>query len=255
MKKNIFILILLFTVFLFSGINAFAEIPTPTAQVNNEQIDDLKTKIASRVAQLKLVEKRGTLGSVTDSSNTQITLSTLDGQTRFIDVDELTKFSSPSSKTFGISDIKKGMNISVIGLYNKQSRRILARVISTVTIPKIAYGTVSTIDTKNHTFLLVTENEKLVIDVETITKTSSYSKELDEQEESGFSKIKTQDNAYVIGYTDTQNKNQLLASKILLFPDFPNNPKIIVAPEALKNDPTIVPSTGSGKKLTPIVND
>ena len=78
----------------------------------------------------KLVEKRGIIGTVTDSSDTQITVTDIAGNIRFVDVDELTKFYSSDSKTFGISDIKNGMTIGVLGLYNKQSRRILAREVN-----------------------------------------------------------------------------------------------------------------------------
>ncbi|MCL4354039.1 hypothetical protein M1349_01040 [Patescibacteria group bacterium] len=249
--KKIIILIALLLTFTSSSKNVLAATPTPEPKAQ-QQIDDLKTKIASRVAELKLVEKRGVIGVVTDSSDTKITLTDLNGDTKYIDVDELTKFNSPSSKSFGISDIKKDSVLGVIGLYNKQSRRILARTINETTLPKFFYGTTTSIDSKDFSFELLTEKEKIIIDVEDITKTTTYSKESDEVSSAGFSKIKNMDNAYVVGYWDSQKKDHLLASKIILFPDFPNNPKAIAAPNALKGD-NIVPSTGSGKKLTPIV--
>src|SRR3989344_7962603 len=102
--------------------------------LTQQQINALTNKIASRVAQLKLVEKRGVIGKVTDVSNTQITLSDMSGNTRFVDVDEFTKFKS-DSKSFGISDIEKGQKIGALGLYNKQSRRILARFVEVLQIP------------------------------------------------------------------------------------------------------------------------
>ncbi len=252
MKIIITFIVLLFTLTTFPPKNILAVTPTPEPKAQ-QQIDDLKTKIASRVAELKLVEKRGVMGTVTDSSDTKITLTDLNGNTKYIDVDELTKFDSPSSKTFGISDIKKGTVLGAIGLYNKQSRRILARIVSEITLPKFFYGTATSLDSKNFSFELITEKEKIIIDVENITKTVEYSKELDETNTSGFSKMKSMDNAYVVGYWDSQKKNHLLASRIILFPDFPNNPKAIVVPQALNKDSEIVPSTGSGKKLTPIV--
>ncbi|MCL5432936.1 MAG: hypothetical protein M1524_02360 [Patescibacteria group bacterium] len=101
---------------------------TPTTEKLNEQISDLKEKIASRVAQLKLVERRGMVGVVTDVSDTQITLTDLSGNTRFADVDELTKFYAlKETESFGISDIQKGTKLGILGLYNKQTRKILAR--------------------------------------------------------------------------------------------------------------------------------
>src|SRR5690348_9180787 len=111
--------------------------PSPTPQNTLEQqISNLKDKIASRVAQLKLVDKRGIIGTVTDVNLTQITLTDSKGDTRFIDIDELTKFSSPSAKSnFGISDITKGSILGVLGLYNRESRRILARFVDVIVLP------------------------------------------------------------------------------------------------------------------------
>src|SRR3990167_5640769 len=109
--------------FFISVAKAASLTPTPDdkAQAIKEQ---LITNIASRVAQLKLVEKRGIIGTVTNVTNTQITLSDIQNNTRFIDVDELTKFTSAKSKeTFGISDITKGTTLGILGLYNKDSRR------------------------------------------------------------------------------------------------------------------------------------
>src|SRR5258708_15011712 len=74
----------------------------------DQQINNLKTKIASRVAQLNLVEKRGMIGTVVQTSGTEIQLTDMQNNIRFVDVDELTKFSSSSAKDIGISDLTKG---------------------------------------------------------------------------------------------------------------------------------------------------
>ena len=101
----------------------------------SDKVDALKDKVASRVAQLNLVERRGIIGIVEDVSDTQITIIDLNDKTRIIDVDELTKFSSEDDNSFGISDIKKGSKISALGLYNKESRRLLARFVNEKNIP------------------------------------------------------------------------------------------------------------------------
>src|SRR5258708_2265324 len=102
MKKLILILtIILFGSILFTRSNAYAVAKsesTPTASPSasqaaneklNKEIDQLKEKIASHVAELNLVEKRGVLGTVTDSSNNQVTLTDISGNTQFVDVDEI----------------------------------------------------------------------------------------------------------------------------------------------------------------------
>ena len=94
---NKYILILLTICFLSFAPLTYAT--TPTSADDSTQIrDQLITNIASRVAQLKLVEKRGIIGEVTESTNVQITVTDSQNNTRFIDVDELTKFSDPNTK-------------------------------------------------------------------------------------------------------------------------------------------------------------
>src|SRR3990167_8162765 len=148
MMKKIFILFLI-SHFSFLISPVFAATPTPQ-DVTAEIRDQLITNIASRVAQLKLVEKRGIIGKVISVTSTQITVVDAHENTRFVDVDELTKFSSPNAKgTYGISDIAKDTTIGIVGLYNKESRRILARFVNVITIPFIIHGGVAKIDDEN----------------------------------------------------------------------------------------------------------
>jgi predicted RNA-binding protein len=253
--KNILVIISLIVITIFVTKTAFAASPTPTAALekNSEaiQLDNLKSKIASRVAELNLVEKRGIAGAVEEVSGTQIVLIDIKGDKRYVDVDELTKFYSPDSDSFGISDIAKGTVLGVIGLYNKQSKRIMAREIDVITLPKTIQGAVLSIDDKKHTFELLGEKEKLSIDVATITKTFEYTKKED-LTSSGFSKLSENQNVIAFGYIDIKNSKLLLASRIIIFPEVPRNPKINIIQDALAPETTVIPSTGSGKKLTPI---
>jgi len=141
--------------------------------------------------------------------------------------------------------------LGVLGLYNKDSRRILARDVDVITLPTVVVGAVSEIDKKNFQLMIATEKNPVKIDIENITKTYSYSS--DELAASGFSKITQDETIVVTGYPDSTDKTMVLASRMIIFPDIPKNPKIISAPNALDNMTTIIPSTGSGKKITPII--
>lgn len=236
MRKLILILIL----FLLATTNV-------NAQNIESQIDDLKERIASRVAQLKLVEKRGIMGKVESVSPTQIRLTDVKGETRLVDVDELTKFEGDED-SFGISDIEKGDNLGVLGLYNKQSRRVLARVVSLISVPKYVTGVVESVDEENFSFdLALKDNKVITVDVETTTRSSSYTKE-DGLVKAGFSKITVGQNVIVNGAPDENDKERITGSKIIIFPELPKNPRISID----TNDVKVVPSTGSGKKLTPL---
>ena len=238
-------------------LNLFQDLPkglaaTPTNAPISEteaQINSLKDRIASRVAQLNLVDKRGVIGTVTDVTETQLTVTDMSGNPRIIDVDELTQFSSPTAKSsFGISDITKGTTIGIIGLYNKDSKRLLARWVDVLTLPKIYSGGILTIDTNAYTFTLATaDNQTVAVDIESVTKTNSYT-QTGGMVKSGFSKLTVGQRVFVVGFPSAKDPSLLVASRVILFPDLPINPKI-----TLINPTSIAPiATGSGKKLQPI---
>src|SRR3972149_12145987 len=113
MKKTLFIIfitIITTNLILTGHSRAAQEDNTSTAASELEKIQKLKEMVASRVAELKLVEKRGILGTVKEvSKNTQLTIEDNKGNLRIIDIDELTRFQGLSaSKSFGISDVKAG---------------------------------------------------------------------------------------------------------------------------------------------------
>lgn len=245
---------LLFIVFFFLALSLpnglLSASAVRAASPSPDPLGDLKERIASRVAQLKLVEKRGIIGKVTDVSMTQITLTDTRDETRFVDVDELTKFEGESND-FGISDIRKGQSLGILGLYNKQSRRLLARVVTEITVLIFLNGVVESLDSENFSLKVVTEEDKVfTIDVEKTTKTFSYTKD-EGLIKSGFSKIEVGQNVIVSGTLRILEKNRIIADRILIFPDIPKNPKVSI--EVIPTfTPSAVPSTGSGKKLTPI---
>ncbi len=249
MKKTLLLFVICYLLFVGHAQAA----PTPTSAPEQSpaetQINKLKDRIASRVAELKLVERRGIIGIAAEVSDTQITITDVQNNTRFIDVDELTKFASPSAKgSFGISDIPKGNTLGILGLYNKQSRRMLARFVDILILPKIVNGAVSAVDDKKFTIHVATENKnEFFIDVETTTKTMQYTK-ADGLLRAGFSKIKEGERIMVVGFSDVKDKNKLLASRIIVFPEIPKNPKIVILPsQNLKETPTTATQSATKK--------
>ena len=221
--------------------------PTTKPQDVNllNQIDNLKEKIASKVAQLNLVEKRGIVGTVTDANSTQITLNDIQNNTRFIDVDEITNFSAPGKTSFGISDLTKGTLVSVLGLYNKDSRRILARFVDVVTPPTYLTGIISSIDKLNGQFNIVDEDKKTtLIDVEAITKTYSFTQATD-MVKSGFSKLNVGDTVSIMGYPDKKTPSMIVANRIIQLLEVTKDPKIDVASPTTEPTTSTSPTAGS----------
>lgn len=222
--------------------------PTPNTAETTQILNNLNNEIASKVAQLKLVEKQGIIGTVTNVNNTQITLKDSEGNIHFVDVDELTVFTAASGDSAGISDITKNSTIGVLGLYNKDSRRILARFINVLTLPTFIHGAIAAIDRTNYT-LTVVENDgkQVVVEIEDVTKTDSYTDSASGLTKSGFSKTQVGERVYVAGYPDKQNAKQLIAARILIFPSLPINPAIGTALPALTITPASTPSATPAK--------
>lgn len=255
MKKLFILIAIIITVTLIP--QAIAQTATPAATNAEkdekliEQINNLKEKVASKVAELKLVERRGVVGIVSQISGNKINLTDTTDQSRLIDVDELTEFSSPSARgTFGISDITKGSKISVVGLYNKQSKRLLARFVETVTIPVFLTGVVTEVDKANFTVSVASENQiNTIVDIENVTRTSTYTDE-DELTRAGFSQITIGDRVHVVGFANSSTPNRITGTRIIRFPELPDNPKISVPPGIEQEDTTPTP-TGTTRRTTP----
>lgn len=240
MKKILFILII---IALIAPGATLAQTPNPEDESEVDvKVDQIKDKVASRVAELNLVEKRGMVGVVESVNDNEIRIIDLNDKTRIINVDELTKFSSDEG-SFDITDIEKGTKISAIGLYNKDSEKLLARFVNEISIPLFLNGVISDKDDKNFTITLSTEGEKdFIVDVENITKSFTFT---DGQLETvGFTKIPVMKNALVIGYTDPKNSERITANRVIIFPDVPKNPRVEVDEESTtpSKSPSISPT-------------
>lgn len=221
-------------------------------QTQQNQIEKIKDLVASKVAELKLVDKRGIIGTVKSSSNSEIKVIDLKKQEKQIEIDELTKFQSSTEDegSFGISDIKTGDVISSIGLFNKATKKLLARFVSrAANIPQSVEGVVTAKDLKAFTFDMVGEDgKKKTVSVETSTKTSS----VDEGKtlKSGFTKIEVDQRVIVVGFDDPKIKAQLNASRILFFLSIPPSAEMKKFQNISNNEAPV--STGSAGKVAPI---
>lgn len=200
---------------------------TPTDEESLKQMEKIKDLVASRVAELKLVDKRGILGKVVTTTNSQITLIDNKDKNRIIDIDEITKFSNENSKSYGISDVKKGDMLGIIGLYNKDTERLLARFVDRISaLPTHFEGVITGIDKINFQLFATDENgNKRIIDIVPSTKNFTYSKDQG-QIKSGFSKFSLGERIFASGFPDSKIKNQLNTVRIVSFPQLPPSEKM-----------------------------
>jgi hypothetical protein len=73
----------------------------------------------------------------------------------------------------------------------------------------------------------------MTVDVENLTKTYSFTQKTD-YIKSGFSKIKENYNIIAIGALDKKDKNILIPTRIIFFPEIPSSPKVNSALEKVQ---------------------
>lgn len=221
--------------------NLDEDVEEPTPSVKNS-IDQIKDKVTDKVEKLNLVEKRGITGTVESVSGNLIKINDINENIRIIEVDELTKYSSDSN-SFDLSDIKPGLQVSAIGIYNKDSEKLLARFVNEISIPTFVNGVITEKNEDDSVLTLTTEDEKkYIINVENITKVFSFSDE--DLTSSEFSDLEILKNAVVVGFPDKNNEEKISATKIIFFPNLPKNPRINVdSPKTTtSNSPTSSPA-------------
>lgn len=228
MKKYILFTILALLSMAASSVSAQTPTDSSRSSATTAPIDETEMKnvkkiidlVASKSAEEKLASKIGTLGTVTQTTNASLTIQTISGSSRIIDIDEITKFSDPDSKSFGISDIKKGDLLGIIGILNKISNHVLARSVNKASlIPTYFEGIITDINSKNFQFTAVDENgNKEIVDITTSTKMSSVSIE-DGKIKSGFTKVSLGQRIYAAGFPDLKVKGQLNATRFIHFVD------------------------------------
>lgn len=254
MKKYIYLAFFIF--FAINAPNMHAQTPSNTvtstsSSATTAPIDESEMKkvkkiidlVASKSADEKLAFKIGILGTVTQSTNTALTVQTINGVSKIIDIDEITKFSDPDSKSYGISDIKKGDLLGIIGIINKISNHILGRHVSRMSnIPTYFEGIITEINKKNFQFTANSEKgDKKIIDITTSTKISSFSKPEGEFK-SGFTKVEIGQRIHAVGFPDEKVENQINTTRFIHFEDLPPSIK-------MKNNLNITP-TGQYPSVT-----
>ncbi|MBP6913356.1 MAG: hypothetical protein KBC00_01975 [Candidatus Levybacteria bacterium] len=191
-----------------------------TAPLDESEMKNVKKIIdlvASSSAEQKTTSKAGVIGAVQEVNNTSINIKTINGASRIIDIDEITKFSDPNSKTFGISDITVGETIGIIGILNKVSNHILARSVDRLdTLPIFFDGVITAINKGNFQITAVDKNgNEKILDVQTTTKIFSYTK-TEGMIKAGFSKAIIGERVFAAGFPDGKIKNQIASTRIVL---------------------------------------
>lgn len=221
MRKIAILLIVSCQLLIVSCATAYAQEKATPSAITKSKIEEIKEKIASTVAQLNLVSKRVFVGDVTKLEKNLITIERGD-EAKIIDVDELTKYSRFGPKTkeeIAFADLKIGDSIVAIGIYNKETRRLLARFVFVKILPIQISGVVREVDIKGGTISVEDKKRNTIftVDIEKSTKTTNYTK-AEGITKSGLSKIEIGQRAHIHGLPSNDEENRITATRILLLP-------------------------------------
>ena len=239
--SSIFLLVLAAS--LVSAQPAFAAtIATPSATPKESQdLEALKDRLATKVAELRDIVKKamhGTVKSISVSSAT-IETKTKDVKIELADDITVTQLISGKRTTLSVDDISKDDPITVFGSYDATLDLLKAKAIfieSTKVYEHIS-GSVSEVDREGFTIIVQTsEGRSLTVDIEKATKTTTWS-QADGITKGGFSKILVGDTVHIVGLLVPKKDNRISALRILDIGNLSGvAPTITVAPSPVASD-------------------
>ncbi|RJR15230.1 hypothetical protein C4579_02890 [Candidatus Microgenomates bacterium] len=228
MKKQIILLTSIFIIgFLFVGISRAQEdqeeaSPSTKATTNDEKVQLLKDKLATKVAELRESQKRGFFGTIAALTKTSFTLVTPDETEIKVKFDEDTLIYKPGTNSTvegTVADLKNTETVAVLGLFDEENKSHSAKVILLQEDIRFVSGTVSEIDTKAATLTLKTnDDESMLIEYERTTNAQEFDPEEKDLVKSGLSRFEIGDRAQVWGTPDENDVSNLAASRILRMP-------------------------------------
>lgn len=146
--------------------------PSPVSSAALEKAKELKEKVASKIAELKVLSKRGVIGTIKSIKDTSIIL-TSNSKDITIDTDDTTKITllqKGKRSTLKLSDLKNDQVILVWGQYNKDQETLKAKQILSRVFSQSIIGTVKSIDKDNLVVLVKNDSKEYTFAITNATK-------------------------------------------------------------------------------------
>lgn len=189
--------------------------------VDDKKVKDLKEKLATKVAEIRENQKRGFYGEVAAVAKTTFTLVTPEKTEIKVKFTQDTKiFKNARTKTVGtVTDLKNGLKVTVLGLFETEDKTHTAKVIILQTAPQFIWGTVSLLDKKAGTIEIKTENaDTYIVEYEKNTTANEYNSDTKKMDRSGLSRIAESDRIQVWGQFSEDDPKKFSAVRILRLP-------------------------------------
>lgn len=193
---------------------------TSTVSATTKKIEDLKDRLATKVAELRQTSRRAIYGTVKSTSITSFVVETKTKDVKIELTDEIKVVQNLKGKrtTLTTEDIAKGDTVTVFGEYDTMLDLLKAAVviIQSAAIPERVAGQVTARDDKEFTLTITTpQGQTYTIDIEKATKALAWDREKKEIGKSGFSKIATGSTIHVVGSAVPKKERRINADRIL----------------------------------------
>ena len=199
---------------------------TPTT-ATDKKIEDLKERLATKVAELSQTQRHAIFGTIKTTSLSTTTIETTTKDVKIELTDEIQIFQMIKGKRTQLSteDLAKGDVVSVFGEYEATLDLLKAKIIFIQgAFPLRVAGTVTEVDAKAFTLTIQpSEGPGYIIDIEKSTKTSLWDGSTIAK--SGFSKIQAGEVVHVIGSPVPKKENRLSADRILNLGNLSGGPR------------------------------
>lgn len=192
--------------------------PMTTDTDKTKQIEDLKERLATKVAELRQMERRAIEGVVKTTSITSFTVETKtkDLKIELTDSLKVVQYLKGKRTVLKTDDISKNDPVVIFGDYDTSLDLMKAKVVFiTGAIPLRINGIVTSSDEKDFSFTMVTADKtEYTVDFEKNTKSFEWTVD-NKTTKSGFSKIQKGNYVTILGSINPKDDKRISATKIV----------------------------------------
>lgn len=191
---------------------------SPQATVS-AQLEELKVRLATKVAELRSVVKRAMYGTVKSVSLTSATIETKTKDIKIELTDDVTVSQIIAGKrtTLDLDQLEAKDSVTVFGTYDESLDLLKAQFIfieSPTQVTRLS-GIVADVDDEEFSLTVHTpEGRNMTVDIEKTTKATAWSA-TGGIVKSGFSKIAVGDTVHIVGTIPPKTENRISASRVL----------------------------------------
>ena len=228
--------------------------PTPVSD-KQKQIDDLKERLATKVAELRQTQRRALFGTVKSTSVSTVTVETNTKDVKIELTDDIKVFQIIKGvrTTLTTDNLDKGDAVVVFGEYDTTLDFLKGKVIFIQNVlHERTSGTVSDVNKTDFAIAIQTpEGRSIIVDIEKATKILLRGAD-NTATKGGFSKITIGDTVHIVGTPVLKKDNRISGLRILDLgnlsgstPAITETPKATPTPtkkSSVKSSPTSTPS-------------